>query len=44
MVATKSLYGLRTTQAGGQMAPLTMTSFVQGIQFLVKEGFMKITN
>ena len=44
MAATKSLCGLRTTQDGGLTVPLTMTSFVQGIQFLVKEGFMKITN
>jgi len=31
-------------QAGGLMALIDDNSFVQGIQFLVQEGFMKITN
>jgi len=38
----KFLSGLKITQAGGQKALIDDNSFVQGIQFLVQEGFMKI--
>ena len=38
----KFLFGLKIMLAGGLMAPLMTDSFVQGIQFLVQEGFMKI--
>ncbi len=35
-------HGLKIMQAGGQMVQLMTTSFVQGIQFLIKEGIMRI--
>ena len=43
----KFLSGLKTMPVGGKKitdGSIDDDSFVQGIQFLVQEGFMKITN
>ena len=34
--------GLKVMQAGGQMATINDETFVQGIQFLIKEGILKV--